>query len=268
MSKITGNIIIDIDVNAIKVPKDGLRRFYNEESIDELGKSLSQNGMLYPIIVKSIGGNKYELIAGSRRLRTAKKLELKKIAATVIPNIDDQRCLEIALTENMQREDLTPFEEAWAILKLTNDYKLGIDEIAERIGKSTSLVRQRIKLLSLPDEIQKLIAEKQLSIAQVNELVALRDLDDQLEFARATIEYGLSETELNTMIQQKKKNKVMSPPKYLKISAKRLELRIISFSTFLSYLLDRKQDLNQDKMVEVRSALLRLIEVASKFADK
>ncbi len=268
MEQIPGNVMTMLDANLVVASKDAVRRFYAEETIDELGKSFVNKRPNYPILVRPLEGTgKYELMAGSRRLRAMLKLGMSKVPTIIISDADSLRSLEIALTENIQREDLTPFEEAWALLKFVNEYKLSIEEISKRIGKSTVFIRRRLKLLSLPEEVQKMVAEKKLNIAEVDALVALNNPEEQLKYARMTLEHGLTETELDTMIKQDKKGEEVRqvPKKLSHYTAKRVALKIIGFTRFLDAVLSDIQSEERIRRKEVLSALFELKKTTASF---
>lgn len=249
MSKISSRKVVEISVSAVILPAFSVRQSYDGEAMADLQQSVSEDGTFYPIIVRLKDG-KYELIAGSRRLRTVQKLGLAKINAIVLENIDDKRSLEIALIENVQRQGLTPFEEARVILKFVNEYKMSLQEIAKKIGRKENFLRQRIQLLSLPKEIQKMIAEKKLSMAHIDTLAGMVSPEAQIELAREAIEDELSPQELklskSEKIAEKKRvraNKVecknapaeVSPlkSKKQKSTGKKVRLRITQFNNWL-----------------------------------
>ena len=148
--------IEEISRDSIVITDLNIRKFYNDDTLEELSRSFSEVGNLYPILVRPGNNGKYELIAGSRRLKAAEKSDLSHVPVCVISDIDDKGIIELALSENLQREDLTPFEEAEAIMRLMKDFNMGAGEIAKRIGRNIGFVRNRIKLLSLPEELQEM----------------------------------------------------------------------------------------------------------------
>ena len=239
-SRVRYSTAVEIPVTSVvPSPDGGVRKTYDEPSIFELGKSISEVGTIYPIMVQEIGPDRYELIIGSRRLRAAKNLRLPKISAIIIEGIDDRSKLELMLAENMHRQDLTPFEEAWAILRLINEYKLSAKEVAKRIGLSEKTVRERIQLLSLDKEVQELVSERRLNVAQVATLVRLTNPEDQVTFARAAAENQLSPGELSVLVREELTKKTPhateKPKRAFRIpSATRFRLKIVLFTQWLT----------------------------------
>lgn len=228
-----------------------IRRFYDEVSLEELDASMSQHGQIYPVIVRTIQGapDTFELFAGTRRFKRAEKKGLKEIDAIIMSNVSDQRALVIALGENLQRQDLTPFEEAWVILRLTKEHGMGIGEIAQAINKGEIFVRRRLQLLSLPQEIQQLIADRTLSLAQVETLMSVTSPAEQLKLARAVMKHQLSDGEFLTLVREGIQNKEelvkqrrrtrLSSPRFV-LQIKQFGMRLEDADTFLSELKSRE----------------------------
>mgnify|MGYP000173802063 CR=1 FL=1 len=157
-----------IPIDSIKITGLNPRKNFDDESMKELAKSIQNHGILEPIIVRP-KGNHYELVAGERRLRAAKMVGLDKVPV-IIREYTDEQMMEIMLMENLQRKDLTPIEEAHALQKIIAS---GIkkEDLAKRIGKSESWVSKRLRLLELPEELQKLVDEGRLTIEQALKIV-------------------------------------------------------------------------------------------------
>lgn len=292
---------MEIPISLVDLPADGgIRQHYNEVSLDELAKSTSDLGAIYPIMVRDKSGGRYELIVGSRRLRVAKKLGFEKIWATVLSGVDDRRRLEIAFAENLHREDLTPFEEARVILKFINDYKMSLGDIAKRVGRSEIFVRQRLQLLSLPREIQKMVAERKISLVQASTLAALNSPEEQVRLARKTIESDLADEELTTLVregrkarpvvlekpkrgrppksteekaQPKPKVKPASPKKPFgfrmgKLTGERLNLKVLGFARWLEAILPEVKQMPLPDRLAVQKPIRELMEVAKNYLPK
>lgn len=154
--------VSEIDVDRIKNNTRQPRKEFDENKIAELSESIKLYGIIEPLVLSNEGGGEYEVIAGERRLRAARLAGLKKVPA-VIRNVDDQERLEIALIENIQREDLNPIETASAYKELMGDFGLSADKVAQRVGKSRSKIANTLRLLSLPAEIQSALAAGAIS---------------------------------------------------------------------------------------------------------
>jgi ParB family transcriptional regulator, chromosome partitioning protein len=167
------------------------RKVFKTPELDELAASLKEKGVLQPVIVRRSDGGRYELIAGERRWRAAKIAGLDRIPA-VIQDATDGEAVELALIENLQREDLNPIETAKAYRRLTEEFHLTQEDVAKRVGKERSSVTNTLRLLVLPLELQEAIASDALSIGHAKLLLSLGSLQAQLRVARQIIKKGLS----------------------------------------------------------------------------
>jgi ParB family chromosome partitioning protein len=176
------------------------RQQFSESELDELAKSLKENGLLQPILVRRKGDGMFELIAGERRLRAAKLAGLEKIAA-VIRNCSDQESMVLALVENLQRDDLNPMDTARAYHRMVNEFGLTQDAVAERVGCDRSSVANMLRLMTLPPEIQELIETDQLSTGHAKVILGLVAPEAQIQLARRIIQGGLSVREAERLLQ-------------------------------------------------------------------
>jgi ParB family chromosome partitioning protein len=199
----------DIKISEIKANKNQPRKKFDEEKIRELSDSIKEHGVLQPIIVRKKDGG-YELVAGERRWRAAQKAGIEKIPA-IIKDLSDADVMEIALIENLQREDLNPLEEAEAYKKLIDEFGMTQEELSKRVGKSRSQIANTVRLLNLDEEIKKLISEEKLTAGHARALLAIEDKKERLKIAKKISESNMSvrETEETVKIktQEKKKNK-------------------------------------------------------------
>ncbi len=198
-------------INILKLalidPKsDQPRKNFDQDSLLELAESIRENGLLQPIIVREYGDGRYQIIAGERRFRASKIAELSEIPA-IIMNKDDQKAAEIALIENIQREDLNPIEEAMAFRALAENYDLTQEELSEKVGKSRSAIANATRLLDLPDEILEMIVEGKLSAGHGRTLLAVRVREDMIELARRTVLEDLSVRRLEEEVKRANKKK-------------------------------------------------------------
>lgn len=201
--------IQDIKVKEIKANKNQPRKKFDEEKIQELANSIKEHGVLQPIIVRRKAGG-YELVAGERRWRAAKKAGIEKIQA-IVKDLSDADVMEIALIENLQREDLNPLEEAEAYKKLIEEFGMTQEELSKRVGKSRSQIANTVRLLNLDEEIKKLISDEKLTAGHARALLAIEDKKERLKLAKKISENNMSvrETEETVKIKtrEKKKNK-------------------------------------------------------------
>ena len=187
------------------------RKNFNKEKMEELKESIKKHGIIQPIVVRKMA-NGYEIIAGERRLKAAKEIGLKKIPA-IIKSINNEKSLEIALVENIQREDLNPVEQANAFKRLIDEFNLTQQELAEVTGKSRTLVTNTIRLLKLNPEIQKNISEGKISFGHAKLLLSIEDEEVQRAVCDRIIANDLSVRDTDRLIKniekaQKKQFKV------------------------------------------------------------
>lgn len=199
--------VLEIPVSAIKPNPLQPRRQFPEQGLQELAASLKSHGLLQPLVVTP-GEGGYILIAGERRWRAAQLAGLVRVPAVVHQADTDGERLALALIENLQREDLTPIEEARAFHHLRTDLGLSQEEIAERVGKDRSTVANSLRLLSLPLPVQALVDDGRLSAGHARALAGLTDPSRQEELARRCVDEGWSVRELERHLRPKKP----SPP--------------------------------------------------------
>ena len=181
--------IVDIDVELIKPNPDQPRTHFNEEEIQGLAESISSVGLIQPIIVRKLG-SEYFVVAGERRLRATKLAGLKDIKAIVIEASEEQN-LTLALIENIQRSDLDPIEEAKAYRMLINRFKLKQQDLAQKVGKDRATIANVLRLLNLPEDIQKGLSEGKISVGHAKVLLSAPE-DRQMELYQAILSQGLS----------------------------------------------------------------------------
>ncbi len=179
-----------LPLSRIKTNPAQPRRTFDPRAIEELAQSIRIDGVIQPIVVKQHGDN-YLLVVGERRLRAARIAGLSEISA-IVSDVSDTRLLQVALVENIQREDLNPIEVATALRQMAQDGELSHEDLAERTGKDRTTVTNLIRLLRLPDDIQQLIAEKRLSMGHARAILGLNDVDQQRALAEKTAAQGLS----------------------------------------------------------------------------
>lgn len=202
--------ILEIPIKDIRSNPHQPREYFDEESLKELSKSIKEHGLIEPIIVKkSIKG--YDLVAGERRTKAALLAGLTTIPA-IIKDFTDQQMMEIALIENIQREDLSPIEEATAYKNYIDATGLTQEEVANKFGKSRSYITNLLGLLSLPKYVQKEVMNGTISMSHARVLSKIDDVDMILNLAQKVIDDGISVRELERLSQEEnviKKNKIV-----------------------------------------------------------
>jgi ParB family chromosome partitioning protein len=202
--------IVEIPVESIKPNPYQPRRNFDEEKLKEMAVTIKERGILEPLLVrKSAGG--YELISGERRLRAAKIAGLKKVPC-VIKTINDDEALEIALIENLQREDLNPVEEARAYKVLKDRFGMTQEEIAEKVGKDRATVANKMRLLKLPDEVLNGLVSGKISEGHAKVLLSLQSEREIVDFYRKIIKNSLSVRSLEKLVLKKGKEKREEDP--------------------------------------------------------
>lgn len=194
MENATTNEIQDIPINEIRPNPYQPRKSFNEEALRELSESIKNHGVFQPIIVKK-GIRGYDLIAGERRLRGSKMAGLDKIPA-IVKDFSDDEMREIALLENIQRENLTAIELAWAYKGIIDNLDIRQEDLALRIGKSRSHITNTLGLLNLPEEVQKMILNGELSMGHARVLSKMEDESKITDLAKKIINEGLSVHEI------------------------------------------------------------------------
>ncbi|MDD3053312.1 MAG: ParB/RepB/Spo0J family partition protein [Endomicrobiaceae bacterium] len=209
--------IVKIAIDKIKPNRHQPRLNFNEDKLQELAESIKQNGLLEPILViQSIAPGEYELIAGERRLRASKLAGLKDIKAIVKTSASDKEKLDIALIENIQREDLNPIEEATAYKKYAEDYKYTQEQIAQIVNKNRSVVANTMRLLNLPNNIQNMIISGAISSGHGRMLAGITDESKLQELVKQIIEQGLTVRDIENIVSISKNNNKNSKAEKIK----------------------------------------------------
>jgi len=177
------------------------RVVFQADRLEELAASIRANGIIQPLIVRS-HQDQYQLVAGERRWRAAKLAGLTEVPV-VIQEVAEPRMLELALIENIQREDLNPIETAHAYERLRKELGLSQEEIGRRTGKDRSSIANAIRLLNLPPEVQMLLAEHRLSMGHARAILGLQSPEEQIEIAEKTAAQGLSVRQVETLVQER-----------------------------------------------------------------
>ncbi len=217
--EIEGNVSM-VKITKVEPNREQPRKTFEEEPLQQLADSIKKMGILEPILVIDKKDH-YEIVAGERRWRAAKLAGLKEVPV-IIRDLTYQQQVEIALIENLQREDLNPIEEALAYKRLIEEFNLKQEEVAERVSKSRTAITNFLRLLKLCDEVQKMVIAGELSTGQARAIITIEDMEQQLQIARTIVKENLSVREVEKLI------KTLSQPKKEKVSkAKNEELEHI-----------------------------------------
>lgn len=181
------------------------RRDMHPEQLEELAESIKAQGVMQPIVVREIGPDRYEIIAGERRWRATQLAGLDKIPA-VIRDVPDEAAIAMALIENIQREDLNPIEEAMALKRLQDEFELTHQEVAQAVGKSRTTVTNLLRLIALTDEVKTLLEHGDLEMGHARALLTL-DENDQREIGRQIVAKNLSVRQTETLVRSFQENK-------------------------------------------------------------
>ena len=195
-----------LKISLIDPKSDQPRKYFDKDALEELAASIVENGLLQPILVREYGEGRYQIIAGERRFRASKLAGLTEIPAIILDR-DNRAVAQIALIENIQREDLNPIEEAMAYKSLKEEYGMTQEELSDKIGKSRSAVANTLRLLDLPEAILTMVATKELSAGHARTLLGVKDVEDMILLAQFALEQDLSVRQLEEQVKKINKKK-------------------------------------------------------------
>lgn len=204
------NQITMLKISLVDPKSDQPRKSFDKEALEELAESIAENGVLQPILVREYGAGRFQIIAGERRFRASKIANLSEIPAIILDK-DDRKAAEIALIENIQREDLNPIEEAMAFRALAEEYLLTQEELSTKVGKSRSAIANSVRLLALPEEVLTLVASGELSAGHARTLLGIKNKEDMLPLAEKVIVNDLSVRQLEEEVKRANKPKKPEP---------------------------------------------------------
>lgn len=216
------NTISSLKISQVDPKSDQPRKYFDEKALEELANSIVENGLLQPILVREYGEGRYQIIAGERRFRASKLAGITEIPAIVLER-DDKKAAQIALIENVQREDLNPLEEALAYKSLAEEYDMTQEELSLKVGKSRSAIANIMRLLDLPDEILTHVASRELSSGHARTLLGVKDRTEMILLAERCIEEDMSVRVLEEEV--KKANK----PKKTEITEEEKPLPVVDY---------------------------------------
>ncbi len=198
----SGSALQQLLVDDLVAGESQPRHHFDEQALQELSGSIAEHGVLQPLIVRRRENGQYEIVAGERRWRAARRANLKTVPC-VISNIASRDALTVALVENIQREDLNVIEEAESYRKLSEDLGLTQEQIAQAVGKDRATIANALRLLKLPKTTQALVIEKRMSMGHARALLALRDVDLIQQIADQITEEGMSVRRTEKLVQEK-----------------------------------------------------------------
>jgi len=243
-SQLVGNIL-DIELNAIEVNPFQPRTNFNEESLRELAGSIRELGVIQPITVRKMEGNKFQLVSGERRYRASKLIDLKSIPA-YIRIANDQEMLEMALVENIQRKDLDPIEIALSYRQLIDEIKLTQEQLSIRVGKNRSTVTNFLRLLKLDPIVQTGIRDGFLTMGHGRSLINIYEQDVQLEIYQKILKDKLSVRQTEQLVKNIKEGKSLgSKPVEIKDIPKFIKEGVKEMSTYLGHKIEVKVSGNE-----------------------
>ena len=213
-------------------PKDNQpRKHFDTEALAQLADSIAAHGVLQPILVRELPGDRYQIIAGERRWRASKMAGLSEVPVVLLDSTE-QEAAQIALIENIQREDLNPIEEAMAFRALANEYGLTQEELSERVGKSRSAIANAVRLLDLPADVLEMVSNGDISAGHGRTLLGVKRRENMLLLANKTVEYDLSVRQLEEEVKKINKMKPAEEEQEKKLPVvdyfREMELRIQS----------------------------------------
>src|SRR5260221_2243896 len=218
---------LEIDTDLLRPNKFQPRTHVDDDRIEELSRSIRSHGIIQPIVVRKTGQG-FEIVAGERRWRAAQRAGLLKVPV-VVRDVPDDRLLAVALIENIQREDLNPIEEAVAYRRLSDEFHLTQEQIADAVGKDRSSIANYVRLLRLPQEVRATLGSGTLSMGHARALLALGDEHAQLRLARDIVARNLSVRETEALVKKAGEPAVATPGKTVDVHTRAAEdkLRLV-----------------------------------------
>ena len=204
------NTVTKLTISLVDPKSDQPRKHFDKQSLEELARSIEENGLLQPILVREYANGRYQIIAGERRFRASKIAGLSEIPAIILDK-DDRKVAEIALIENIQREDLNPIEEAMAFRSLADEYGLTQEELSEKVGKSRSAIANSVRLLDLPAPVLEMVASGEISAGHGRTLLGVKIRDNMIMLAKRVSELDLSVRQLEEEVKKINKPKKEAP---------------------------------------------------------
>ncbi len=228
------NAVHELNIIDVEPNRNQPRKYFDEEKLESLASSIKEMGVILPIIVVKQNNGMYQIIAGERRWRAAKKAGLKTIPA-IIKEYQSKEAAEVAMIENLQREDLNPIEEAEGYRSLIETFDLTQEEISKRVGKSRTAITNAIRLLNLPETVIQMIVSGELSSGHARALITLKSDGLKYEIAKRIIKEGLNVRQVEALVKQ-----LNTEPKQKKKKENQLSIEIQNLEIGLSKKLSTK----------------------------
>ncbi|GAB5045684.1 ParB/RepB/Spo0J family partition protein [Thermodesulfovibrio sp. TK110] len=216
--------LLEIEIERIIPGESQPRTDFNEEALKELAQSIKEKGIIQPIVVSRVGDGSFRIIAGERRWRAAKLAGLEKIPA-VIKDVSTLEAIEIALIENIQREDLDPVETASAFERLLKEFNITQEELSKRVGKDRATIANYLRILKLPDEVRQYLKNGTITMGHAKAILSVEDPQKQIELANMIIKKSLSVRQTEELVKKIDKQK---PPKKILPEIADLENKLTS----------------------------------------
>jgi ParB family transcriptional regulator, chromosome partitioning protein len=237
IEKTEGEEVKKIPVSQIVPNRYQPRTIFAEDKIEELALTIHTHGIIQPIVVRECEDGKFEIIAGERRWRAVQKLGWTEIPA-IIKNLNDKETASVALIENLQREELTPIEEAMAYAKLLELHNLTQEALAQRLGKGQSTVANKLRLLKLPHEVQEALLQRQITERHARALIALKDKEKQLKLLQEIIEKQLNVKQTEDRVLKLLENSTPKPKPKRKAFSKDMRIAVNTIRQSLTMVAD------------------------------
>lgn len=189
-----------LKISEIEPNKKQPRKTFNEEALNALAESIIEHGIVEPLVVRSYGDG-YQIVAGERRWRAAKIAGLKEVPVRIM-ELSDEQTMQIALIENLQREDLNPIEEALGYQQLIDTFDMKQEEVAKKVGKARSSITNSLRLLTLPEDIRESVRDGEISVGHCKVIIGVKDEEAQRSLAKRVIEEGMSVRALEKLAKQ------------------------------------------------------------------
>ena len=202
---VSGESTKTLKLSQIEAKSDQPRKYFDVDALENLADSIAQHGLLQPILVRRVESGYYQIVAGERRYRASKMAGLTEIPVVII-EADELKAAELAIIENVQREDLNPYEEAQAYASLMDDFDLTQEQVSERVGKSRSAIANTLRLLELPDEVLEMLKTGDISAGHARALLGLKDKDAIVDTAQKILIRSLNVRDTEALV--KKLNKL------------------------------------------------------------
>jgi ParB family chromosome partitioning protein len=237
IEKTEGEEIRKIPVSLIVPNRYQPRTIFAEDKIEELALTIRTHGIIQPIVVRECENGKFEIIAGERRWRAVQKLGWDEIPA-IVKNLNDKETASVALIENLQREELTPIEEALAYAKLLELHNLTQEALAQRLGKGQSTVANKLRLLKLPQEVQDALLQRKITERHARALIALKDKEKQLKLLQEIIEKQLNVKQTEDRVLKMLENAAPKPKPKRKAFSKDMRIAVNTIRQSLTMVAD------------------------------